>query len=239
MLTPHLNRFALRARRSCDSNFVCGCVDQSQFAEWYALDCTAASNSTFSDNATGVTNATILDTTQTPPSTTMFDNVDPFLILVSLVTGLAMLALIALSVLFARYSKRNKVVVMLEGGIELANEQKANAEAFNKELKASLERAQKEVDKAVVGDADELLKQYKIKHAELTFQDEIGHGQVLRLARSQKLKLLANLTLSSHARDTGRSASCGRACSGSIRWPSRRAASRKSPQEWCVSSWAS
>ena len=217
---------------------MCDCVDQPQFAKWYALDCAAASNSTFNDNATGVTNATNLDTTETSPSTTMFDNVDPFLILVSLVTGLAMLALIALSVLFARYSKRNKVVVMLEGGIELANEQKANAEAFNKELKASLERAQKEVDKAV-GNADELLKQYKIKYAELTFQDEIGHGQVLRLARSQKLKLLANLTLSSHARDTGRSASCGRACSGSTRWPSRRAASQKSPQGWCVSSWAS
>ena len=155
---------------------MCDCVDQPQFAEWYALDCAAASNSTFNDNATGVTNATILDTTQTP-STTLFANVDPFLILVSLVTGLAMLALIALSVLFARYSKRNKVVVMLEGGIAFANKQKANAEAFNKELKASLERAQKEVDKAV-GNADELLKQYKIKHAELTFQDEIGHGQV-------------------------------------------------------------
>ena len=43
----------------------------------------------------------------------MFDDIDSISILIALVTGLAMLALIALAVLFARYRKRNQVVVML------------------------------------------------------------------------------------------------------------------------------
>ena len=115
----------------------------------------------------------------------VLDKVDVFAIMIAILTAIAMVTLIWLSVLFARYRKRNKVVVMLQGSMALANEQKAKAEAFNKELKASLKRAQKEVDKAA-GNADKLLKQYKIKHAELTFQNEIGHGQVQR-ARSQML----------------------------------------------------
>ena len=86
-----------------------------------------------------------------------------------------MLALIALSVLFARYRKRNAKVQSLESGIVVANEEKAKAEAFNLELKRSLLRAQKEVDKAV-GDAGEFLKQFKIAHAELHFGEEIGSG---------------------------------------------------------------
>ena len=43
----------------------------------------------------------------------MLDDVDSSSIIIALVTGVAMLALIALSVLFARYRKRNKVVVLL------------------------------------------------------------------------------------------------------------------------------
>ena len=109
----------------------------------------------------------------------MFKNVDGLTILIAILTGIAMTTLIWLSVMFARYRKRNQVVVMLEGGIEAAQKAVADVEAFNKELKASLARAQKEVDKAV-GDQDDYLKQYKIKHAELTFEDEIGHGQVFR-----------------------------------------------------------
>ena len=78
--------------------------------------------------------------------------------------------------------KRNQVVVMLEGGVVAAQKAVAEAEAFNKELKASLWLAQKEVDKAV-GGQDDYLKQYKIKHAELIFENEIGHGQVFAPAR--------------------------------------------------------
>ena len=81
--------------------------------------------------------------------------------------------------------KRNQVVVMLEHGVKTAKQRAsvaqkaaADAEAFNKELKASLARAQKEVDKAVGDQEGDYLKQYKIKHAELTFHDQIGHGQV-------------------------------------------------------------
>jgi len=86
-----------------------------------------------------------------------------------------MLAIISLSVLFARYRKRNVKVQILEGGIDRANQDKEKAEAFNLELKRSLLRAQKEVDKAV-GDSGMVLKQYKIKYAELDFGEEIGSG---------------------------------------------------------------
>ena len=50
----------------------------------------------------------------------MFTNIDPLAIIIALVTGLAMLALISLSVLFVRYRKRNKVVMSLESASALA-----------------------------------------------------------------------------------------------------------------------
>ena len=149
---------------TCDHDDVCKCLDKPQFDEWFAGEC----NQTAVSNQTGQAQATTED---------MFKNVDGFTIVIAIVTGIAMAALIWLSVMFSRYRRRNQVVVLLEGGIELANQQKADAEAFNKELKASLARAQKEVDKAV-GDAAEHLKQYRIKYDELTFEDEIGHGRV-------------------------------------------------------------
>ena len=76
------------------------------FGEWYALDCAIASNATLNDAATAIntTGASIINATALDKAhTTLFDNVNPLSILVALVTGLAMLALIALSVLFARY----------------------------------------------------------------------------------------------------------------------------------------
>ena len=212
---------------TCDSESVCECLDKPLFEAWFTQECNlTATNQT--------TPAMMTDDTD------LFKNVDGVTVLIAIVTGIAMTALIWLSVMFSRYRKRNQVVVMLEGGMEAAQQKVEEAEAFNKELKASLARAQKEVDKAV-GDQDGYLKQYKIKHAELTFEDEIGHGQA-----STPRKCLAShiLTPPPHPPAlrplcAGPSASCGRACSGSTRWPSRRAASRKSPRGWCASSWAS
>ena len=160
-------------RRSCDSGNACDCLDLPQFAEWYEADCSAA-------NATDKTgsmssNYTAATTAANDEAPSLLHNVDPLTILVAIVTGMAMLALIALSVLFARYRKRNAKVQSLESGIEFANKEKDRAEAFNLELKRSLQRAQKEVDKAV-GDAGEFLKQFMIKHAELKFEEELGHG---------------------------------------------------------------
>ena len=153
---------------------MCDCLEDPLFTEWYDEDCASSNNASSASNATGVgsiTNATSLKV----PSVGLFDDVDPLSILVAIVTGMAMLALIALSVLFARYRKRNAKVQSLESGIELANEEKAKAEAFNLELKRSLLRAQKEVDK-VVGEAGEFLKQFKVAYAELNFGEEIGSG---------------------------------------------------------------
>ena len=207
---------------TCDSSSVCDCLDKPQFREWFANDC----------------NQTTTNQTQTSPTTDtddLFQNVDGFTVIIAMVTGIAMTSLIWLSVMFSRYRSRNQVVVMLEGGMEAAKQAVADAEAFNKELKASLARAQKEVDKAV-GDQDGYLKQYTIKHAELTFEDEIGHGQVFRAATPKLSCRPALLFAALHAYAAGPSASCGRACSGSTRWPSRPAASRRSPRGWCASS---
>ena len=76
------------------------------FGEWYALDCAIASEITLNDTAstTNATSASIINATALDKApSTMFNNVNPLAILVALVTGLAMLALISLSVLFARY----------------------------------------------------------------------------------------------------------------------------------------
>ena len=122
----------------------------------------------------------------------MFKNVDSLAILTAIVTGIAMAALIWLSVMFARHRKRNKVVVMLSHGMKAAQQAAEEAEAINLELKVALARAQKEVDKAV-GDYEEYLKQFKIQHEELVFQDELGHGRVCRVSiscRSALFRLL-------------------------------------------------
>ena len=165
------------ARRTCTSGYVCDCLDEPQFVEWYAVDCAIAGNTTsppVADNMTWV--PTVASKTLLPNEPrALFANVDPLSITVAFATAIAMFSLIALSVLFARFRKRNIKVQSLESGIEVANEEKAKAEACNLELKRSLAIAQKEVD-AAVGDAYEVLKQYQIKHTELTFKDEIGHG---------------------------------------------------------------
>ena len=168
-------------RRTCNSAYVCECLEEPQFAEWFARDCNVSSTA-FGNNVTTNSTSTSRSTDAEDETSTLFDNVDPLSLLAAVVTGMAMLALIALSVLFARYRKRNQVVATLGDLVELANKEKANAEAFNKELKASLARAQKEVDKAVGAEAEEHLKQYRIKYDELTFEDEIGHGRVNKRA---------------------------------------------------------
>ena len=117
--------------RTCDSTFVCDCVEQPQFADWYALDCAFASNSS-AFNTTAAKNAS------SPSIVTlesdMFENVSALSILVAIVTGAAMLALIALSVLFARYRKRSKIVVQLEGGMEAVKNKLEASKAFSKEF---------------------------------------------------------------------------------------------------------
>ena len=154
-------------RSGCDSGNACDCLELPQFAEWYEADCVGA-------NANISSNYTSAASNDAPP---LLQNVKPYSILVAIVTGMAMLALIALSVLYVRFTKRNKIVVALEVSVEAAQQKIQEAEAFNRALKLSLELAQKEVDKAV-GDQEDFLKQYKIKHAELVFENEIGHGQV-------------------------------------------------------------
>jgi len=185
---------------TCDSENVCECLDKPQFEAWFAQECNLT--------ATNQTTAAMMT-----DDTDLFKNVDGATVLIAIVTGVAMTALIWLSVMFSRYRKRNQVVAMLEGGMEAAQQKVEEAEAYNKELKASLARAQKEVDKAV-GDQDGYLKQYKIKHAELTFEDEIGHGQVSTPRECLASLLLTPSLPSLHPLCAGPSASCGRACSG-------------------------
>ena len=157
-------------------------MDQSQFEEWYALDCAAAaSNSTFSINATtGVsdTNTTALGTT--PHPSTMFDNVNLLSIIVALVTGLAMLALIALSVLFARYRKRNKVVVALT---KQAKDAKKEADKHELDKFAAEKATQKaEREKAALQDklyaAQKLVKQVMAEGGKLLDSYHLDYSDI-------------------------------------------------------------
>ena len=91
-------------RRSCNSSYVCDCLEQPQFVKWYAFVCTK-DNSNTSLTATNNTSATSFDDFIVQPSPALFSNVEPLSILVALLTGMAMFVLIALSVLFARYRK--------------------------------------------------------------------------------------------------------------------------------------
>ena len=209
MLTHPLSLFRCVRRRSCGSSFVCDCVDQPQFEEWYALDCAAAaaSNTSFSINATtGVSdiNTTALGTT---PST-MFDNVKPLSILVALVTGLAMLALIALSVLFARYRKRNKVVVDLtkqakdakeeadkhEQGKFAAEKATQQAEREKAALQDKLYAAKKLIDQ-VMEEGGKLLDSYHLDYSDIDFGgDDVKEWRKL----GEGAQVVINATTSPH-----------------------------------------
>ena len=153
---------------------MCDCVEQSQFTLWYAADCAAANNSTTS-NKTATSNLSNSSSSFANLESNMFENVSALSILLGITTGFAMLALIALSVLFARYRKRQHTVVALQDGIMKVKSLHQKSMKFNVQLKVALQKAQREVD-AAVGKSNELLKPYLLKHAELVFEEEIGHG---------------------------------------------------------------
>ena len=146
---------------TCESENVCECLDKPLFDEWFAQECNLT--------ATNQTAAKKTDDTD------LFKNVDGVAVLIAIVTGIAMAALIWLSVMFSRYRKRNQVVVMLEGGMEAAKHKLKAAEAFNAELKASLGAAQKIVDRNVK-EGGALLSAYKIRHSDLTMDVQLGEG---------------------------------------------------------------
>ena len=103
-------------------------------------------------------------------------------VLVALVTGLAMLALISLSVLFARYRKRNVVVASLQSSIQNAGRQLHEAEAFIQardlelaDIKRSLAKAQELVTKAMESE-ESMLKPFSITFGDLNLGATLGEG---------------------------------------------------------------
>ena len=87
----------------------------------------------------------------------MFAGVETLSILVAIVTGFAMLALVALSVLFARYRKRNKVVGALaaevadaQGVVVLRDHELQSATAAIENIQGQLEDAEKNADQALL-----------------------------------------------------------------------------------------
>jgi hypothetical protein len=154
---------------SCDSSYVCDCVEQPQYSAWFIEVCNTSAPST---NRTGVDDE----------ADGMFDSVNPLTVIVGLVTGLAMLALIALSVLFARYRKRNNIVGALEASVATAQKVASTAQhaanaamADNVLLKRSLDAAQQIVDRNVKeGGAGRAA--YKLRHADLALGVQLGEG---------------------------------------------------------------
>jgi len=136
------------------------------FKAWYGEAC----------NSTGLGNITATTSHST------FENVDPVPVLVALVTGLAMLALISLSVLFSRYRKRNVVVVSLQSSIKNASRDRLEMEASNQardlelaDLKRSLAKAQQMVVKAMESE-ESMLKPFSITFSELDLGASLGEG---------------------------------------------------------------
>ena len=120
---------------TCASSNACECLDKPQFEAWFANECNqTAANQTSQD-------------AQAKASEDMFKNVDGFTIIIAIVTGIAMAALIWLSVMFSRYRKRNKVVGALEENIAVAQRESEEVQANLEEKLHDLER-----------DADEALR---------------------------------------------------------------------------------
>ena len=147
---------------------VCECLDEPQFAEWFADEC---GNQTLT-NLTKTGNA----------SEDMFKDVDSTAILVAIVTGIAMAALIWISVLLVRYRKRNNEIGALQISVAKAQSNASEAQRVavqaqsdNKRLQKSLNAAQQIVDRNVKeGGAG--LKAYQLRHADLTMDVQLGEG---------------------------------------------------------------
>ena len=168
------SRTCANFRRSCDSGNPCDCLDLPQFAEWFEAECWAA-NANFTSNFTS-TSAAVND------APALLQNVNPYSILVAIVTAMAMLSLIALSVLYVRFQKRNKVVAVLKDSVMVAQQsvvrvqlQNKQALADNARLQKSLEAAQQVVDRNIK-EGGAALAAYKLRHAELTMGVQLGAG---------------------------------------------------------------
>ena len=83
---------------TCGSYSACECLDKPQFEAWFAAEC----------------NRTTANQTDDDTEDDLFKNVDGFSVLIAIVTGIAMAALIGLSVMFARHRMRSKVLATLE-----------------------------------------------------------------------------------------------------------------------------
>ena len=89
---------------SCDSPDVCECLDIPQIGPWYEGLCALAENFT-------ATNATAFAATTNDG---VLDKVDVFAVMIAILTAIAMVTLIWLSVMFSRSRKRNLEVVDLQ-----------------------------------------------------------------------------------------------------------------------------
>jgi hypothetical protein len=86
-----------------------------------------------------------------------------------------MLALLSLSVLYARYLKRNATVGVLQKGIKRAQSAASEAQADNAKLKESLAAAQQIVDRNL-NEGGTALTAFKIRHSDLTIGLQLGKG---------------------------------------------------------------
>ena len=152
-------------RRSCNSNYVCDCLEQPQFVKWYASVCTTSTKANVSRTSVG-------DFIVEPPPA-LFGNVDPLSILVALLTGMAMFVLIALSVLFARYRKRNQVVAQLEDGIVAAEQATQDAKSAVAKLTVQLQQAKVLVEH-VMAEGGALLESYHLDYSDIDFAGQSG-----------------------------------------------------------------
>ena len=102
---------------SCASDDVCECLHLDQFGPWYGDVCESAA---LGKNHTK--NYTLVSTNVSESN--VLDEVDVFSIMSAILTAVAMVALIWLSVLFARYRSKNQILAAAVEEKELAKQSK-------------------------------------------------------------------------------------------------------------------
>ena len=83
---------------------VCDCLDEPHIGQWLSPYCANATAAHSEDNSTSNNQSTV-DQVSWEPTNSTFDQVDAVTVLMALVTGLAMVFMIWLAVMFARYRR--------------------------------------------------------------------------------------------------------------------------------------
>lgn len=119
----------------CNRASPCDCLDNDVFRGWYSDACGTSS----------ITNSTAVNATannsSTPIESAVFENVDAVSIFLALCTGIVMVAIIFLSVLYSRYRRRQTEIKMAkfrrETNEKIINKQRRELDCLQQHFRAT------------------------------------------------------------------------------------------------------